>query len=174
MTLKKLFGGSYCSSRSIELKCIPACSYACRICEKCEMSSDAKIHNEKPDEDTYNNFFKSLSAKPTKWSNTLKQFVGKFPMNCLSVFDHFVKLVLKGLSPFLEYEILASVKLKCIQPLTEPVFLFNWLDIVIIFAKMTEFQISPIVIKRILINFIFVKIKVIKILCLYGKNSAVI
>ena len=38
-----------------------------------------------------------LSANPTKWSNTLKQFVGKFPTNCVSVFDHFVKLALKGL-----------------------------------------------------------------------------
>ena len=38
-----------------------------------------------------------LSANPTKWSNTLKQFVGKLPTNCLSVFDHFVELALKGL-----------------------------------------------------------------------------
>ena len=38
-----------------------------------------------------------LSVNPTKWSNTLKQFVGKFPTDFLSVFDHFVKLVLKGL-----------------------------------------------------------------------------
>ena len=38
-----------------------------------------------------------LRANPTKWSNTLKQFVGKLPTNCLSVFDHFVGLVLKGL-----------------------------------------------------------------------------
>ena len=30
-----------------------------------------------------------LSANITKWSNTLKQFVGKLPTNCLSVFDHF-------------------------------------------------------------------------------------
>ena len=36
-------------------------------------------------------------ANPTKWPNTLKQFVGKLPSNCLSVFDHFVKLALKGL-----------------------------------------------------------------------------
>ena len=43
-------------------------------------------------------FFNPLSANPTKWSNTLKQFVDKLPMNCLSMFDHFVKLVLKGLS----------------------------------------------------------------------------
>ena len=38
-----------------------------------------------------------LSANPTKWSNTLNQFVGKFPTNCLSVFDYFVKLALKEL-----------------------------------------------------------------------------
>ena len=41
--------------------------------------------------------FNPLSANPTKWSNTLKQFVGKLPTNCLSVFDHFVGLALKGL-----------------------------------------------------------------------------
>ena len=33
-----------------------------------------------------------LSTNPIKWSNTLK------PTNCLSVFDHFVGLALKGLS----------------------------------------------------------------------------
>ena len=38
-----------------------------------------------------------LSANPTKWPNTLKQFVDKFPTNCLSVFDHFMNLALKGL-----------------------------------------------------------------------------
>ena len=39
-----------------------------------------------------------LSANPTKWSDTLKQFVGNLPTNCVSVFDHFVKLELKGLT----------------------------------------------------------------------------
>ena len=39
----------------------------------------------------------TLNAKFTKWTNTLKQFVGKLSTNCLSVFDHFVKLALKGL-----------------------------------------------------------------------------
>ena len=38
-----------------------------------------------------------LSGNPTKWSNTLKQIVGNFLTNCLSVFDHFVGLALKGL-----------------------------------------------------------------------------
>ena len=41
--------------------------------------------------------FNPLSANPTKWSNTLKQFIGNLPTNCLSVFGHFVGLVLKGL-----------------------------------------------------------------------------
>ena len=38
-----------------------------------------------------------LSTNPAKWSNTLKQFVGNLPTNCLSVFDHFMNLALKGL-----------------------------------------------------------------------------
>ena len=33
---------------------------------------------------------KRLSANFTKWSNTLKQFVGNLPTNFLSVFGHFV------------------------------------------------------------------------------------
>ena len=47
-------------------------------------------------------FFNPLSANPTKWSNTFKQFVGKLSTNCLSVFDHFVKLALKGLIVLLQ------------------------------------------------------------------------
>ena len=39
----------------------------------------------------------SLSANFTKRLNILKQFVGNLPTNCLSGFDHFVKLALKGL-----------------------------------------------------------------------------
>ena len=39
-----------------------------------------------------------LRANFTKWSNTLKQFFGKLPTNCLSVFDHFVGLTLKGVN----------------------------------------------------------------------------
>ena len=39
--------------------------------------------------------FNPLSANPTKWSNTLKQFFGKLLTNCLNVFDHFVGLALK-------------------------------------------------------------------------------
>ena len=43
-------------------------------------------------------YFNPLSANPTKWSNTLKQFFGNLPANGLSVFDHFVILALKELS----------------------------------------------------------------------------
>ena len=42
-------------------------------------------------------FLNPLSANSTKWSNTLKQFVGNLPTNCLSVFDYFVILAVKGL-----------------------------------------------------------------------------
>ena len=42
--------------------------------------------------------FNPLSANPTKCLNTLKQFFGKKPTNCLCVFDHFAGLALKGLS----------------------------------------------------------------------------
>ena len=41
--------------------------------------------------------FNPLSANFTKWPNTLKQFVGNLPTNCLSVLGHFVALALKGL-----------------------------------------------------------------------------
>ena len=44
--------------------------------------------------------FNPLIANPIKWPNTLKQFVGNLPTNCLSVFGHFVDLVLKGLKPW--------------------------------------------------------------------------
>ena len=39
-----------------------------------------------------------LSANFTKWSNTLKQFIGSLPTSCLSVVGHFVRLALKGLT----------------------------------------------------------------------------
>ena len=39
-----------------------------------------------------------LSTNLTKWSNTLKQFVENLATDCLSVFDHFMGLALKGLN----------------------------------------------------------------------------
>ena len=38
-----------------------------------------------------------LNVNFTKRSNTLKQFVGNLPTNCLNVFDYFKGLALKGL-----------------------------------------------------------------------------
>ena len=48
----------------------------------------------------YLNFreFNPLNANPEKWSNTLKQIVGKLPTICLSVFDHFMNLAFKWLT----------------------------------------------------------------------------
>ena len=43
------------------------------------------------------NSLNSLSANFTKGSNTVTHFVGNLPTNCLSVFVHFVGLVLKEL-----------------------------------------------------------------------------
>ena len=54
---------------------------------KVQASSENKKQNKSQ------SILQSLSANITKWSNTLKQFVG----NCLSLFDHFVGLVLKVL-----------------------------------------------------------------------------
>ena len=65
--------------------------------------------------------FNPLSANPTKWSKTLKQFVGKLSTNSLSVFDHFVNLTLKGLKKDLiksvnwKYEICVFATLKHIN-----------------------------------------------------------
>ena len=42
-----------------------------------------------------------FSSKPTKWSNSLNRFVGKLQTNCLSVFDHFEGLALKGLKEWI-------------------------------------------------------------------------
>ena len=51
--------------------------------------------------------FNPLNANPTKWSNTLKQFVGKHPTNRLNVFDHSERLAFKGLNvPIRTYIIL--------------------------------------------------------------------
>ena len=46
-------------------------------------------------------FLNPLSAKFIKWSNTLKQIVDKLPTICLSVFDHFSGLALKGLTLYM-------------------------------------------------------------------------
>ena len=42
--------------------------------------------------------FNTLDTNPTKWSNTLKQFVGKSRQIVWEMFDHFVGLAPKVLS----------------------------------------------------------------------------
>ena len=59
-----------------------------------ELKSNVKLF---ADDKSLSSVVNPLSANPTKWSNTLKQFVGNLPTNCLSVFDHFLILALKEL-----------------------------------------------------------------------------
>ena len=47
----------------------------------------------------FSSVINSLSANPTKWSNTLKQFLVNLPTNILSELDH---LPLKGLTQHFE------------------------------------------------------------------------
>ena len=72
-------------------------------------------------------FLNSLSANPTKWSIALKQFVGYLSTNCLSVFDQFVKLVLKGLnsSGFSFQSVVSSRTLDCLLPNSSSFFVIQ-------------------------------------------------
>ena len=66
----------------------------------------SEVHSEPSQTSKMELFVKRLlvvnpwSANLTKWSNTLKQVLGNLPMNCLSVFDHFMGLALKGFTIF--------------------------------------------------------------------------
>ena len=71
-----------------------------------------------------------LSANPTKWSNTFKQFACKLRANCLSLFNHFVGLALKestlsyitsknGKTHFKSIAAFAAKHLKCALPFLE-------------------------------------------------------
>ena len=51
-----------------------------------------------------------LRANFTKWSHTLKKFVGNLPTNCLSVFDHFMGLAVKGLINLEKQELLRKTR----------------------------------------------------------------
>ena len=89
-----------------------------------------------------------LSAKYIKWSNTLKQFVGNLPTNCLSVFDHFVGLALKGLTHrMLPVPDFITFCLKSAE-----LSLSNTLGLLLNVAKHTSFNI--------LINYIHIKKRV--------------
>ena len=86
-----------------------------------ELMNIAFILNAASDQKIQQLAINPLSANPTKWSNTLKQFVGKFPTNCLSVFDHFVKLALKGLSSEMYYNYNKSrINPWCLEGSTPP------------------------------------------------------
>ena len=63
-----------------------------------ECSSGVILDWVMPSERSVGNALWPLSANFTKWSNTLEQFVGKLPANCLSVFVYFVGLAPKGLN----------------------------------------------------------------------------
>ena len=50
-------------------------------------------------------YFNPISPNPTKWSNTLKQFVSSLAMKCVSVFYHFMRFWLKGLTTLIAFHI---------------------------------------------------------------------
>ena len=100
--LKRYFGDTLrLMYKKVELICIYICRQLsifpnkfCRI-YPINLQIDMLCHMS----NTYRHaaFFNPLSANPTKWSNTFKQFVGNLSTNCLSVFDHFMNLELEGL-----------------------------------------------------------------------------
>ena len=58
-----------------------------------QLQTKQNVYREKFYSSTYIwNHVGPLNPNPAKWSNALKQFVGKQPANCLSVCDHFVGL----------------------------------------------------------------------------------
>ena len=85
---------------------------------------------------TTNNFCEGTAAKRKIYINvnrlykcstprngeTLKQFVGNLLTNCLSVFDHFVGLALKGLNRFFPFRLF-------------PVYFFSFFSFVILLSK---------------------------------------
>ena len=60
------------------------------------------------------------STNPTKWSSTLRQFIGKLPTNCLSVIDHFVGLARKWLNTFLLLLQMVYLQHICSEAYLEP------------------------------------------------------
>ena len=58
------------------------------------MIIESNNDNGKTSESVIVQILNPFSANFTKWSITLKQFVGNLPSNCVSVFDPFVGLAL--------------------------------------------------------------------------------
>ena len=85
---------------------------------------------------------KLLSANPTKWPNTLKQFVGNLPTNCLSEFDHFVGLALKGLKAILKYRKHPSILPIKRKTKSDPVCTFNHITKEDVIKKMKNLDAS--------------------------------
>ena len=54
-------------------------------------------------------------SRLTKWSNTLKKFVGKLPTNCLSVFDHFVRNKVINVNSWVMVLLLLSIQVNVWQ-----------------------------------------------------------
>ena len=76
---------------------------------------------------TLSNIYNLLNANPTKWSNTLKQFVGRLPTNHLRVFHHFVGLALKGLSVKILHSSVSSHKnLRIVFRQVNPISVFSY------------------------------------------------
>ena len=90
-----------------------------------------------------------LSANPTKWSNTLKKFVGNLLTDCFSVFDHFVKLAHKGLKmhfPLYVYKEIRSDIEICSKKLAIPLFNFGKQHITTNACKKLQLQLYIVVI----------------------------
>ena len=64
-----------------------------------------------------------LNSNPTKWSDKLKQFVDNFLSNCLSVFDHFMLLAVKGLN---KQNISSIYFFKVIDVILQPLLFFEF------------------------------------------------
>ena len=75
--------------------------------------------------------FNPLTANATKWSNTLKQFVGNLPTNCLSAFDHFVRLALKRLKSKTLRELLLILDSRVMESLLKWIKQFPFFGILI-------------------------------------------
>ena len=70
-------------------------SYYLNSCKSLTISKGREVKNGRNEYNFVS--LNPLNAKLKKWPNTLKQFVGNLPTNCLSVFGYFVGLALKAL-----------------------------------------------------------------------------
>ena len=86
------------------------------------------------------NTINPLSTNPTRWSNTLKQFVGELPTNCLLVLEHFPGLTLTELiiSSYVTCKLLKYEKVICkTKAISKTNVLFTVLICKYLFANVT-------------------------------------